>query len=78
MPRTEKSWQDVQRVLEAHADDKVLSEELELAQVEEMMLMSCLACPEEKTLRQRKEYFAHVQFRSLEKLLQSAKNVDFV
>ncbi|KAL9006068.1 MAG: hypothetical protein Q9188_001195 [Gyalolechia gomerana] len=78
LPRTEKSWQQIQRVLEAHADDEELSEESELAQVEEMMVMSYLACPKEKTLRQREKYFAHVQFRDLDQLLDSAEEVSFV
>ena len=74
----EKSWHDIQRALEAHAGDEEISDGLELAQVEEMMVMSCLACPREKTLRQREKYFAHLHLRGLEELLHQAKEVDFL
>ncbi|KAL8749303.1 MAG: hypothetical protein Q9184_006862 [Pyrenodesmia sp. 2 TL-2023] len=79
MPRTEKSWQQIQRALDkAPAADGKLTEESELAQVEEMMVMGCMACPKEKTLRQREKYFAQVRFRGLEELLRLAGKVDFV
>lgn len=78
MPTTKKSWQHIQRTLEAHAEDDEISDELELAQVEEMMVMSYLACPKEQTLRQRKKYFARVHFRGLDELLHLANEVDFV
>ncbi|KAL8649437.1 MAG: hypothetical protein Q9226_005582, partial [Calogaya cf. arnoldii] len=78
LPRTNKSWQQIQKTLEAHTGDEELSGEAEIAQVEEMMVMSYLACPKEKTLRQREKYFANVQFRDLRQLLGSAKDVDFV
>ena len=78
MPRTNKSWQQIQDTLEAHERDEELSGEAEIAQVEEMMVMSYLACPKEKTLRQREKYFKNVGFRGLRQLLQDAKEVDFV
>ncbi|KAL8786520.1 MAG: hypothetical protein Q9213_002747 [Squamulea squamosa] len=71
-----KEW--IQETLEAHAGDEELSGEAELAQVEEMMVMSYLACPREKTLKQREKYFANVRFRDLSQLLHSAIEVDFV
>ncbi|KAI4086738.1 MAG: hypothetical protein LQ344_007307 [Seirophora lacunosa] len=78
MPRTSKSWPQIQSVLEAHAGEKELSEELELAQVEEMMVMSYLACPKEATLRHREKYFRRIHFRPLRELLQAAGAVDFI
>lgn len=53
-------------------------EALELAQVEEMMVMSYLACPKEKTMRHRHEYFADMEFSGLEGLLKQADSVEFV
>ncbi|KAL8957777.1 MAG: hypothetical protein Q9193_005037 [Seirophora villosa] len=78
MPRTSKSWPQIQSVLEAHAGEKELSEELELAQVEEMMVMSFLACPKEATLRHREKYFSRIHFRPLRELLQAAETVDLI
>lgn len=78
MPRSQKSWHEIQRVLDAPAHKDLTSETLETAQVEEMMVMSCLACPKEKTLRNRQEYFPDIQFRGLEELLRLAKEADFV
>ncbi|PHH68971.1 hypothetical protein CDD82_160 [Ophiocordyceps australis] len=40
-----------------------------LASVEEMMLNAAGACPREKTLRQRREFFADLHFTPLEELL---------
>ncbi|KAL8753742.1 MAG: hypothetical protein Q9199_004840 [Rusavskia elegans] len=78
LPRTGKSWQEIQETLEAHAGDEELSGEAEMAQVEEMMVMGYLACPKEKTVRQREKYFAGVRFRDLCQLLHSAKEMEFV
>lgn len=78
MPRTQKSWEQIQRALEAHADDEGLSDELERAQVEEMMVLGYMACPKEQTLRQREKYFPHIHFRGLDELLQLAAEVDFI
>ncbi|KAL8726070.1 MAG: hypothetical protein Q9166_006949 [cf. Caloplaca sp. 2 TL-2023] len=49
--------------------DTELTDEMELAQVEEMMVMSYLCVPKEKTLRQREQYFGGMRFRGLEELL---------
>ena len=65
-------------MLEAHAGDEELAEEAELAQVDEMMVMSYMAVPKEKTLRQREKLFEGVGFRDLQHLLQDAQGVDFV
>ena len=78
MPRTRKPWEDTQRVLDAYTDQDDVTDELDIAQIEEMMVLSSLACPEEKTLRQREKYFCNVRFRRLEELLRYANAVDFV
>ena len=74
MSVSHKSWEEIQHSL-ANPQD---FEALELAQVEEMMLMGYLACPKEKTLRQREKYFSNVRFMGLEELLRFAEGVDFV
>ena len=74
MPVTYRSWEAIQQTL-AESDD---AEVLEVAQIEEMMVMGCLACPREKTLRQRETYFSEVGFMGLEELLGYAEGVDFV
>ena len=53
-------------------------EALELAQVEEMMIMEYMACPKEKTMRQQQKYFADLKFSGLEQLLTYAEGVVFV
>ena len=78
MPRTQKPWHDVQRVLDTYKAGDEITGEQEAAQVEEMTVLSCLACPKETTLRQREKYFSSVQFRGLEQLLQGASEMDFV
>ena len=74
MSVTHKSWEEIQHSLANPRD----FEALELAQVEEMMVMGCLACPKEKTLRQREKYFSNVRFIGLEELLSFSEGVDFV
>lgn len=59
-------------------DEDGAFEALELAQVEEMMIMSCLACPKEKTIRHRHKYFAELKFAGLEELLKHADGIGFV
>ena len=78
MPRTHKSWAEIQEVLEKHANDDPISDKVELAQVEEMMVKSYLACPKEKTMRQRDKYFAGIKFRGLDELLKDASRVEFL
>ena len=73
MPLTYKSWDEIQQSLAAHAHDEDLTA-LELAQIEEMMVMGYLACPKEKTMRQREKYFKNVAFRDLRTLLRCAEN----
>ena len=72
MPLTHKSWVEIQHSLAEHAHDEDLTA-LELAQVEEMMVMGYLACPKEKTMRQREKYFKNVAFRDLRTLLRCAE-----
>jgi hypothetical protein len=74
MPVTYRSWESIQKTL-AESDDP---EALEVAQIEEMMVLGCLACPREKTLRQREKYFSGVGFMGLEELLEYAEGVDFI
>ncbi|KAI4159511.1 MAG: hypothetical protein LQ342_006512 [Letrouitia transgressa] len=71
IPTSYSSLSNIQERLREHPDD-------EIAQVREMVALGCLACPLEKTLRQRSKYFSEIQFRGLEALLQYAKNVEFV
>lgn len=47
------------------------------AQLEEMTVMGCLACPKEKTLKQRERYFKALRFRGLEDLLRCAAEGGF-
>jgi len=78
LPISRKPWQDIQCVLDAYAGKEEITDELELAQVEEMMVMSCLACPKAKTLRQREKYFSNIQFRGLAELLHSTAELKVV
>ena len=75
MPRTHKSWDDIQVSLVRHVADGDFAA-LETAQVEEMMVMGCLNCPKEKTIRQRAKYFGNVNFLDLEQMLTLAEKED--
>lgn len=44
-----------------------------LAQLEEVTVMGCMACPQEKTLKQRESYFSGLRFLDLEHLLRHAE-----
>ena len=77
MPRTYKSWDDIQESITRHAADGDFPA-LETAQVEEMMVMGCLSCPKEKTLRQRAKYFGNVKFLDLEQMLMLAEKEDHI
>ena len=78
MPCVFRSADEVQEKLAALSDSPVDNEEHILAQVEEMMVLECLACPREKTLAQRKRFFSGVEIRGLERLLEDARGIDFV
>ena len=77
IPRTRKSVDQIQESIAKHSADGDFVA-LEAAQIEEMMVMGHLRCPEEKTLRQRAKYFGEVNFLDLKQLLELAENVDFV
>ena len=51
---------------------------LETAQVEELMVLGCLNCPKEKTLRQRAKYFGGVEFLDLRQMLTLAEKEPLV
>ncbi|KAI4100216.1 MAG: hypothetical protein L6R37_005621 [Teloschistes peruensis] len=68
MPTTHKPPQEIH-----HALTTPNNPDWELAQVEEMMLLSCLACPKEKTARQREKFFRNLTFRDLKTLLKDAQ-----
>ena len=72
MPRTYKSWEEIQESLGKYDTDGDFAA-LELAQVEEMMVMECLNCPKEETLRQRAKYFEKCKFLDLEQMLMLAE-----
>ena len=78
MPRTQKPWHDVQRVLDTYKEEDEITAEQEAAQIEEMTVMGYMACPKETTLRQRERYFSSVRFRDLEQILQCVSEMDIV
>ncbi|KAL9031262.1 MAG: hypothetical protein Q9196_000700 [Gyalolechia fulgens] len=78
MPRTYKSSEEIRHALAEHAGDDPISEELETAQVEEMMVEGYMTCPKEKTLMQRDQYFKDISFMCLKQLLQYAEARDHV
>ncbi len=75
MPRTHKSRDEISKSLEEHVADGDFAA-LELAQIEEMMVLGCLSCPKEKTLRQRAKYFGKVKFLDLQRMLTLAEKED--
>ncbi|KAL9614301.1 MAG: hypothetical protein Q9167_001184 [Letrouitia subvulpina] len=74
MPKTFRSFAAVWDALAKHAKDEPISEELEMAQVEEMMVMGYLACPKVTTLKQRKKYFKSIEFMGLKDFLEHAED----
>ena len=71
--------EEIQHSLASHTNDQDGDfEALESAQIEEMMVMSHLACPKEKTIGHRHKYFAGMKFSGLEELLKHADSVEFV
>ena len=75
MPRTHKSWDEIQESLTKHVADGDFAA-LEIAQVEEMMLIGCLTCPREKTLMQRAKFFGNVKFLDLKQILTLSEKGD--
>ena len=65
MPRTHRTLEDIRISLTTSSS----MEESMLAQMEEVIVMGCLACPKEKTLKQRERYFKDIRFLGLEDLL---------
>lgn len=78
MRKTYKPLEEIQECLVKHTGKADISEEMETAQVEEMMVMGYMACPVEKTLRQRQQYFKGIEFMGLEDFLIYAEARDFV
>ena len=77
MPRTHKSRDEIQDSIAKYtANDD--SAALQLAQIEEMMVIGCLKCPEEKTMRQRREFFGEIKFMDLKQFLELAEKEDIV
>ena len=73
MPRTHSTREDIRLSLTTSST----MEDSMLAQIEEVTVMGCLACPKEKTLKQRESYFSGLRFLGLEDLLRYAKEVGF-
>ena len=69
MPRTYRTLEDIRISLATSSS----MEDSMLAQIEELTVMGCLACPREKTLKQRERYFKHLRFLGLEDLLSYTK-----
>ena len=65
MPRTHRTLEDIRLALATSSS----MEDSMLAQMEEVIVMGCLACPKEKTLKQRGRYFKDLRFLGLEDLL---------
>ena len=73
MPRTHRTLEDIQLSLTTSSS----MEDSMLAQIEEVMVMGCLACPKEKTLKQRERYFKDLKFLGLGDLLRYTKEGEF-
>ena len=73
MPRTYRTLEDIRLSLATSSS----MEDSMLAQIEEIMVMGCLACPKEKTLKQRERYFKDLGFLGLEDLLRHTKEGEF-
>ena len=73
MPRTHRTLEDIRLSLATSSS----MEESMLAQMEEVIVMGCLACPKEKTLKQRERYFKDLRFLGLEDLLRYTKGGEF-
>ena len=73
MPRTHRTLEDIRLSLTKSSS----MEDSMLAQMEEVMVMGCLACPKKKTLQQRERYFKDLRFLGLEDLLRYTKEGDF-
>ena len=69
MPRTHRTLKDIRHSLATSSS----MEDSMLAQMEEVIVMGCLACPKEKTLKQRERYFKDLKFLGLEDLLRYTK-----
>ena len=73
MPRTYRTLEDIRLSLATSSN----VEDSMLAQLEEMTVMGCLACPKEKTLKQRERYFKDLRFLGLKDLLRHIKKGEF-
>ena len=73
MPRTYRSLEVIRLSLATSSS----MEESMLAQMDEVIVMGCLACPKEKTLKQRESYFKDIKFLGLEDLLRYTKDGGF-
>lgn len=59
-------------------DTSTTLDESILAQIEDLTVMGCMACPKDKTLEQRDKYFKGLRFLALEELLKNADGVNVV
>lgn len=74
MPRTHRTLEDIRLSLATSSS----MEDSMVAQIEEVIVMGCLACPKEKTLKQREKYFKNLRFLGLEDLLRYTKEGEFL
>ena len=72
IPKAYKTEDEIKEVV-AKGADGTLTEEIALAQIEEMLLYSQLTVPKEKTLVQREKYFPKLKWTSLSELLKEAE-----
>ena len=73
MPRTHRALEDIRLALATSSS----VEDSMLAQMEEVIVMGCLACPKKRTLQQRERYFRDLRFLGLEDLLSCTKEGKF-
>lgn len=74
MPRTHRTLEDIRLSLATSSS----MEDSMVAQIEEVIVMGCLACPKAKTLKQREKYFKNLRFLGLEDLLRYTKEGEFL
>ncbi|RAK76885.1 MFS general substrate transporter [Aspergillus fijiensis CBS 313.89] len=70
--RDYRSKEDIETTIQQY-EDQAESLELAIAEAEEWTISGATACPKEKTLRQREEFFAGMHFTTVEELLRKAE-----
>lgn len=78
MKKLQQSWEQIEDTLAKHTGPVTFGGGAEVAMINEWTIFGASACPQDRTLEQRKKYFGNVNFRGLQDVLTEARDGKFI